>query len=40
MVAEAEREDDNLMSTYVTKEVPIPQDLRNKNLVIEINGGG
>lgn len=35
-----QRADENFMSTYVTKQVPIPQDIRNKNLVIEINGGG
>jgi len=40
MVAEEQREDDNVMSTYITKEVPIPNALKNKNLVIEINGGG
>lgn len=28
------------MSTYVTKDVPIPQNLANQNLVIEVNGGG
>lgn len=40
MATVEQRADDNFMSTYVTKEVPIPQDIRNKNLVIEINGGG
>lgn len=40
MVEEEDREDENVMSTYVTKEVPIPAQLANQNLVIEINGGG
>lgn len=40
MATVEQRADDNFMSTYVTKQVPIPQDIRNKNLVIEINGGG
>lgn len=40
MVAEQDLENDEVMSSYVTKEVPVPQALRSKNLVIEINGGG
>jgi hypothetical protein len=40
MIEEENKDDENIMSSYVTKDVPIPENLANQNLVIEVNGGG
>jgi len=40
MVSEEDRADENVMGTYVTKEVPVPEHIANQNLVIEINASG
>lgn len=39
MVAETDRHDIQIMGTYVTKEIPVPEKLHGQNLVIEINAG-
>ena len=40
MVTEEQLTDEQIMGTYVTKEVPVPEHIQNQNLVIEINASG